>query len=112
MSAELVQLAIKAAQDKKASRIVLLDLTKHSDVCEYQLICSADNERQTTAIADAIEDLCKTEMSRIPSAIEGKTSGHWVCMDYGSLIVHVFLKSLRDYYAIESLWPQAAVDVP
>lgn len=111
MSIEIAKLAIKAAQDKKASRIVLLDMKGRSDLCDYQLICSGDNEKQTVAIADAIEMTCRTQSRALPTAIEGKTSGHWISMDYGFLIVHIFVKTLRDYYAIESLWPNTAVEL-
>ena len=109
MSLEIAKLAIQAAQDKKASNIVVLDLNGRSDVCDYQFVCSGENEKQTVAIADAIEAICRTEARCVPSAIEGKNSGHWISMDYGSLIVHVFVKSLRDYYAIESIWPNAVM---
>jgi ribosome-associated protein len=104
---EIAKEAITAAADKKAVRPVLLDLKGVSDLCEYQFICSGENERQTRAIADAIEDRCKKIGGIRPIAIEGKQSGNWILLDYGSTIVHIFFSYLRDYYALEQLWPKA-----
>ena len=111
MSTKIVKMACKAAEEKQASQLVVLDLKGRSEVCDYQLVCSADNEKQTKAIADNIEVLCKSELRIAPLSIEGRASGHWIAMDYGSVIIHVFHKKLRDYYAIESLWPKSPVDV-
>ena len=78
-----------------------------SDLCDYQLICSADNERQTGAIASFIEDTLRTELKAKPAAIEGKTNGHWILLDYGAVNIHIFYDYLRDYYALEEIWPKA-----
>lgn len=105
MSLQLAQIAAEAARNKKAQRIVLLDLTGKSDLCDYQLICSGDTDNQTKAIADAIEGECKSKLNLRAASIEGRASGHWILLDYGSTIVHIFMSQLRDYYALESLWP-------
>jgi ribosome-associated protein len=104
---ELGQIAASAAVDKKASRISLLDVRGLTDLCDSVLICSADNERQSMAIADAIDERCRKVAGLKPYAVEGKQVGNWILMDYGSLIVHVFLANTRDYYALDSLWPKA-----
>ena len=104
---EFAQIAASAAVDKKASRIALMDVHGLTDMCDVVLICSADNERQSVAIADAIEERCRKVSAVKPYAVEGKTVGNWVLMDYGSLIVHIFLSAARDYYALDSLWPNA-----
>lgn len=109
MSLELAKVAAEAARSKKASRIVFLDLRGKSDICDFQLICSGDSDRQTKAICDAIEDVCKEKMQVRPISIEGKGSGQWILLDFGSLIVHVFLNQLRDYYALENLWPGSII---
>jgi ribosome-associated protein len=103
---DIAKAAAAAAADKKAARPVLLDLRGVSDMCDYQFICSGENERQTRAIAEAIEERCKKQGLR-PVAVEGKQSGNWIVMDYGSTLVHVFYAYLRDYYALEQLWPKA-----
>jgi ribosome-associated protein len=104
---QLVKCIAKAAQDKKAIRLVVQDLTQKSDLCEFQVICSGTNDRQTQAICSGIEQATKEKASRKPLAVEGRQTGHWILLDYGDVIVHVFLDSLRDYYALESLWPDA-----
>jgi ribosome-associated protein len=103
---DIARQAAEAALDKKAQRLVLQDLRGHSDLCEYQLVCSGDNDRQTRAIAEEVEAKCK-KLGLRPIAVEGKQSGNWILIDFGSLLVHVFLEGLRDFYALESLFPQA-----
>ena len=110
MSLELARVAAEAARNKKAARIVFLDLQGRSDLCDYQMVCSGDTDRQTKAICDAIQEACKEKAHVRPAAIEGKGSGQWILMDFGSLLVHIFINHLRDFYAIESLWPGAAID--
>ncbi len=106
-SLELAKEAVLAAADKKAVRPVLLDLRGQSDLCDYQFICSGENERQTRAIADAIEQRCKEKGGTRPVAVEGKQTGNWILMDFGGVMVHIFYNHLRDYYGIEQLWPKA-----
>jgi ribosome-associated protein len=105
-SNELAKAIADAALDKKASRIVIQDLSEKSDMCEYQVICSGQTERQTQAITDGIEVALRQQGVR-PAAIEGKMTGHWILMDYRSVIVHVFMDGIRDFYALENLWPDA-----
>lgn len=107
MSIELVQVIAKAARDKKASRVVVQDLSSRSDICRYQVICSGSSDKQTQAISNAIEDYVKRSSKQRPLAVEGKQTGHWILLDYGSIIVHIFLEEIRDYYALEELWPDA-----
>lgn len=106
-SIELGQIAGSAAVDKKSSKIVLLDVRGLTDMCEATLVCSADNEKQSQAIAEAIEERCKKVAGTRPLAVEGRQIGNWILIDYGSLVVHVFLSAARDYYAFDTLWPQA-----
>lgn len=97
--------AAMAALDKKASKVVLQDLRGKSDMCQFQLICSGTNEKQTQAICQNIEDILKQQFSIKPVAVEGKQTGHWVLLDYGAIIIHIFEDSIRKYYAVENLWP-------
>ncbi|MCX6124625.1 MAG: ribosome silencing factor [Proteobacteria bacterium] len=106
-SIELGQIAASAAVDKKAGRISLLDVRGLTDMCEVALVCSAENERQSQAVAEAIEERCKKVAGFRPLAVEGRQVGNWVLLDYGSLVVHVFLTAARDFYAFDTLWPQA-----
>lgn len=106
-SLDIAKTAAAAATDKKAVRMILQDMRGVSDLCDYQLICSGENERQTRAIAEAIEERCRKTGGVRPVAIEGKQTGNWILLDYGSCLVHVFYNYLRDFYALEQLWPKA-----
>ena len=106
-SLELAQHAAKLASDKKAFRIKIQDLRGFSDLCEFQLVCSGSNAKQAQAICDNIQVILKNEHGMQAVAIEGKGSGQWILMDYGNTIIHVFSDQIRDYYALESLWPKA-----
>ena len=99
----------KAALEKKAQRNVLQDLRGVSDVCYFQLICSGTNPKQNQAICESIESYSKAAFGAVPVAVEGKQTGSWILLDYGSVIVHIFDQSIRDFYALEHLWPKATV---
>jgi len=95
-----------AARDKKALDIVLLDLRPLTIVCDYFVICSARNGPHVKAVAEGIEERLKAA-GRRPHHIEGLTSLSWVLMDYGDVVVHVFLPEERAFYDLERLWAEA-----
>jgi ribosome-associated protein len=96
----------KAALGKKASRLVMLDVHALSSITDVLLVCSGQSNRQVTAIAEHIKvDLMKHRIR--PLSIEGLTEGHWVVMDYGDVIIHVFYEPIRTFYDIEGLWADA-----
>lgn len=109
---EIAKAAAAVAADKKASRPVLIDLRGVSEICDYQFVCSGDNDRHTRAIAEAIEETCKKTGGVRPFAVEGRQGGNWILLDYGSTLIHVFFNEVRDYYAIETLWSNAKVINP
>ena len=95
---------VEAIEDKKGQDIKLIDMDSSSDICSFQLICSAENTRHAQAITNAIEMVGKNDESKIrPEFIEGKETGEWVLLDYGYMIIHVFLKDTRSFYAFDSL---------
>lgn len=101
-----VRSAVAAAEDRKAVDVKVLHLGKVSDFTEYFLIASGTNERQVQAIADAVEERLRSEGVR-PLHIEGYNRGQWILLDYGDLVVHVFLEEPRRFYALERLWGDA-----
>ncbi len=105
-SLDIAKSAAAAASDKKAVRPILLDLRGQSDICDFQFICSGTNNKQTVAIASEIEGRFRKAGLKA-AAIEGKQGGNWILMDYGPTLVHIFCEEVRDYYAMESLWPNA-----
>ena len=104
---ELARICAKAADDKKASDLVLLDLNGLSDVCDYFFICTADNARMLGSIVDEIEEKVKKNTGLNPLSHEGRAGASWVLLDYGSVVIHAFLPEARDYYRIERLWGEA-----
>ncbi|HKG57030.1 MAG TPA: ribosome silencing factor [Candidatus Limnocylindrales bacterium] len=94
------------AEDKKAADIVVLDLTGLTTVADYFVICSGGSERQLAAIADGIVEALRAEGMR-PIGREGIPASHWVLIDFGSVIVHVFTPPERDFYGLEKHWSEA-----
>lgn len=101
-----ISVAIEAAQDRKASGIVVLDLKKAAAFTDYFVICSASNPRQVQAIADAVEQALKAQKQR-PSLVEGYSRAEWILLDYFDFVIHVFSKHARDFYALDRLWGSA-----
>lgn len=101
-----VSAAIEAAQDRKASGVVVLDLKKAGAFTDFFVICSASNPRQVQAIADAVEDALKGQKQR-PSLVEGYSRAEWILLDYFDFVIHVFSKNARDFYGLDRLWGSA-----
>ena len=97
---------VQAALGRKAKKPVLLDVRELSSVADYFIICSGRSHRQVSAIADYIQLDLKKKGIR-PLSVEGKKEGHWVLLDYGHVILHVFFEPLREFYDLESLWIDA-----
>ena len=110
---ENLQLAIKCAADKKAEKMVALDLRPIASFTEFFVICSGANQRQVQAIADEISEQLKRQLKQSPVRIEGYSAAEWVLLDYGDFVFHIFDKEARDFYDLERLWRDAAkVDLP
>ena len=106
---ELAQLVAKAADDKLASRPVLVDVSSRLGLAEAFVVASAPSARQVKAIAEEIMDVVARECGYRPAHIEGRTEARWVLLDYGDLVVHILVDDDRDYYALESLWGDCPV---
>jgi ribosome-associated protein len=98
--------AVRAALDKKAGDVVVLDLRHTPAFTDFFLLCSGQNARQVHAIADAVEDTLKAAKLR-PAHIEGYDRAEWILMDYFTFIVHIFTPQTRAFYSLERLWGDA-----
>ena len=98
--------AVKAALDKMAMDVVVLDLRHTPAFTDFFLLCSGQNTRQVHAIADAVEEALRATKVR-PNHVEGYDRGEWVLMDFFTFIVHVFTPQTRDFYSLERLWGDA-----
>ncbi|MEK6705250.1 MAG: ribosome silencing factor [Bdellovibrionota bacterium] len=96
----------RAAIDKKAENLKVLDLSELSAFTDYFVICSGTSDRQVKAIADSVEKAMESVGYNALST-EGYTDGRWVLIDFGDVVVHVFLDALREYYDLETLWADA-----
>jgi ribosome-associated protein len=103
---DLARRIVELAEDKKAADIVLLDLGGQTSVADAFVICSGGSERQIDAIADGILAGMRDEHVK-PIGREGRPESHWVLLDFGSVIVHVFTPPERDYYQLERHWSAA-----
>jgi ribosome-associated protein len=99
-------LAALAAEEKKASEIVILDVALKSGVTDYFLICSAESERQVIAVKEHIERALDEKGYRL-YGLEGLEAGLWVLMDYDDVIVHIFKRGVREHYGLDRLWADA-----
>jgi ribosome-associated protein len=103
---DLARRIVELAEDKKAADMVLLELTPLTTLADYFVIASGGSERQLDAIADGIVEGLRDEKIR-PIGREGTAASHWVLLDYGSVIVHIFTPPERDYYGLEKHWSEA-----
>ena len=99
--------AAAAAADKKAERIVILDVSKQLVITDYFVIASGTNDRQVRTIAGEVERRVAAAHGLKPFRREGEREGRWVLLDYVDFVVHVFLREERDYYDLERLWSDA-----
>lgn len=98
-----IDLYISAVLGKKAEKIVALDVRGLTSIADVFIICSGRSNRQVSAIAEFISMNLKEHDIR-PLSIEGIKEGHWVLLDYGHIIIHVFYEPIRDFYDLEGLW--------
>ena len=99
--------AVKAALEKQASDVVVLDLRDAGGFTDYFVICTGGSARQIKAISDAIEEKLRTELHERPALVEGVERSEWVLLDYFNFVVHVFSRECRAFYGLERLWGSA-----
>jgi ribosome-associated protein len=97
---------IKAVLGKKALNVVVLDVSELTSFADVFIICSGRSNRQVNAIAEFIQSDLKKQKIR-PLSVEGTKDGHWVLMDYGHVVIHVFYEPVREFYDLEGLWVDA-----
>jgi len=97
---------LSAVTGKKAYDVMALDVRDLTTIADVFIFCSGTSNRQVTAIADHIQRYLKKNGIKVLSA-EGKSEGQWVLLDYGHIIIHVFLEPVRQFYDIESIWSDA-----
>lgn len=108
-------LALRTAEliyEKKGADIIILDMEEISIICDYFIIASGSSRMHNRAIATHIEETLKGEFKLTRKSVQGKNDGGWILLDFGNVIVHIFLDNLRAYYNLETLWKEARVIQP
>lgn len=102
---------IKGIHEKKGQNVLKIDLRKlENRITDYFIICHASSTTQVSALSDSIDDIVRKEALEKPLHIEGLDNCFWVLIDYGNVVVHIFLEEYRSFYSLESLWADAEIE--
>ena len=107
LTQQLVETIILAAEDRKAADVVILKVGDVSYLADYFVIATGFSRTQVRAIAEAIEEKVALACHKSPLRTEGKAEGNWTLLDYGDVIVHLFLPQEREFYKLEAFWGHA-----
>jgi ribosome-associated protein len=100
---------VDIVEDKKAEDIVLLDLRPDAVIADFFVICNGNSDRQLKALIDYVRVGVREKYDISPVTVEGESVSGWVLLDYGDVIVHMFLEEARQFYDLEGFWKQANV---
>ncbi len=105
-SRERALLCAKAALDRKAYDLVILEVGALTSLADYFIVCTGRSDTQVQAIAQSIEEAMK-KTGELPLAVEGYQHGHWVVLDFADVVIHIFFEPVREFYDLERLWAKA-----
>ncbi len=109
-SKQLSEVVAQGMLEKKAVDVIILDLRKvKSAVTDFFVICSGNSDTQVDAITDSVEEEVYKRLGQNPWHKEGKENREWILLDYVDVVVHVFKKDRRQFFALEDLWGDAEV---
>jgi ribosome-associated protein len=104
--ASRVGLAVRTIVAHKGLDVVLLEVSAFCSFADYFIICSGGSQRHVLALAQHVEEaLAQTGLK--PLGVEGREEGQWVLMDYNTMVVHIFMQPVREFYNLENLWSEA-----
>jgi ribosome-associated protein len=102
---------VKGIFEKKGQNVLKIDLRKlENRITDYFIICHASSTTQVSALCDSVDDTVRKEAFEKPLHLEGVDNCFWVLLDYGEVIVHIFLEEYRNFYNLESLWADADIE--
>jgi ribosome-associated protein len=106
----LLDVIVKGLQEKKGRGIVKIDLRDTPGaICHYMVICEGNNPNQLSALSDSVWEFANKGLKEKPLSIDGARNSRWIGLDYGTVIVHIFLPELRVFYRLEQLWGDAKI---
>ena len=105
-----LQLALAAAREAEGSRgkdVLVLDMRDQTSIFDFFVVATGTSNRQLRAIADGIDDVLQKQFGHARVGREGYEDSHWILLDYGSIVIHLFNDKSRDFYQLEDLWAGA-----
>ena len=109
--APILESIVKGIFEKKGNDVLKIDLRKlENRIADFFVICHGTSTSQVDSICDSVEDTVKKNAGEKPLHVEGRDNCFWVLLDYGNVIVHIFLEEYRNFYSLESLWADALVE--
>ena len=110
LSEKMSKVVVKGMQEKKALDIAVIDLREIKNaIADFFVICSGSSDTQLDAIADSVDEEVNKVFNENPWHSEGRTNKEWVLLDYANVVVHIFRKDRREFYALENLWGDAKI---
>ena len=110
-SRKLVDTVVEAIQEKKGHGITIADLREiEGSICDYFVICQGNSPSQINAIAESVYLMAKNKLGEIPVHEAGLQNLQWVAIDYADVVVHIFLPEARDFYDLDNLWEDTALE--
>ena len=107
----LLKSIIKGIYNKQGQNVLKIDLCKlENRITDYFVICHGSSVTQVDSICDSVEEAARKEAGEKPMHIEGLDNCFWVLLDYGNVVVHIFLEKYRNFYSLESLWADASIE--
>jgi ribosome-associated protein len=106
----LLKSVVKGIYEKKGHDVLKIDLRNlENRIADYFVICHGTSVTQVDSICDSVEDTARKMAGEKPLHIEGLDNCFWVLLDYGNVVVHIFLEKYRNFYSLESLWADATI---
>jgi iojap-like ribosome-associated protein len=110
-AAVLLKSIIKGIFEKQGLNVIKIDLRKlENRIADYFVICHATSTTQVDSICDSVEDTVREKTGEKPIHVEGLENCYWVLLDFGNVVVHIFLEEYRNFYSLESLWADAVIE--
>jgi len=107
---KLLDTIIEGLQEKKGKDIKVLDFSPISNaISSYFVVCHGDSNTQVNSLADSVEEFTKTKLKERVWHKEGHINSEWVILDYSNIVVHIFQRSIREFYKLEELWADCKI---
>ena len=107
----LVNAIVRGLQEKKGRSIVTVDMTAQSGaICQYMVICEGASPTQVSSLSGSVWDVVRTDTGEKPLSMAGTQNAQWIGMDYGTVLVHIFLPEQRAFYNLENLWADSKIE--